>query len=156
MQFSCNNAQTRNALMFAPDADISPYSGPIKAAAEAKGEPKVVKYTNTRLPEHDGTKAGSVSEPASPTQSRIDAAIAGTPCKHHFMPPHSTRSLRRCRPSEITNWRQLLTRPCCSLANAVGIGSDCDETAHDMGHSERHPAYSVPVRRPRRTIARHP
>ncbi|KAI0734563.1 nuclear protein DGCR14 [Fomitopsis betulina] len=71
--------KTRNALMFAPDADISPYSGPIKAAAEAKGEPKGVKYTNTRLPEHDGTKAGSVSEPASPTQSRIDAAIAGTP-----------------------------------------------------------------------------
>ncbi|EPT03965.1 hypothetical protein FOMPIDRAFT_1114651 [Fomitopsis schrenkii] len=71
--------KTRNALMFAPDADISPYSAPTKSAAEAKGEPKVVKYGNTRLPEQDDRKGGSVSEPASPTQSRIDAAIAGTP-----------------------------------------------------------------------------
>ncbi|KZT75179.1 hypothetical protein DAEQUDRAFT_659728 [Daedalea quercina L-15889] len=72
--------KTRNALMFPPDADSSPYSvAATQTAAEGKGEPKIVKYSNTRLPEQVDKPTGSVSAPASPTQSRIDAAIAGTP-----------------------------------------------------------------------------
>ena len=97
-----------------------------------------------------------MSEPASPTQSRIDAAIAGTPCKHYFaLAPEDLFTEAMYRPVEITNRRQLLTRPFCALTNAVGTGPDRDEAAHDMGHAERHPAYPVAVRRPRRTFAQH-
>ncbi|KAH9937138.1 nuclear protein DGCR14 [Fomitopsis serialis] len=72
--------KARNAFMFPPDADVSPYHAPVtKAAVEVKGAPKAIKHGSTRLPEQDDTVAGSVSAPASPTQSRIDAAIAGTP-----------------------------------------------------------------------------
>lgn len=80
--------------MFPPDADVSPYTAPaVKVATDAKGAPKTVKHSNTRLPEQDDTPAGSVSAPASPTQSRIDAAIAGTPCKP---------MIGRCQQSHIT------------------------------------------------------
>ncbi|TFY61932.1 hypothetical protein EVJ58_g4196 [Rhodofomes roseus] len=72
--------KTRNALMFSPDADVSPYHAPAaKAPVEVKGEPKAIKHGNTRLPEQDDTPSRSMSAPASPTQSRLDAAIAGTP-----------------------------------------------------------------------------
>ncbi|KAF9229412.1 hypothetical protein BS17DRAFT_743465 [Gyrodon lividus] len=76
--------KTRNSLMFSPDADISPYdpsTSTISMAAEVN--PKVIKHRNTRLPEQDeeGQSRG-LSAPPSPTQSRIDAAIAGTPYRH--------------------------------------------------------------------------
>ncbi|OBZ79084.1 Protein DGCR14 [Grifola frondosa] len=72
--------KTRNALMFPPDADQSPYHpSASKALENAKSAPRVIKYGNTRLPEQDETRAGSPSAPPSPTRSRIDAAIAGTP-----------------------------------------------------------------------------
>lgn len=64
--------------MFSPDADESPYH--VSKVPEAKGPPKAIKHTSTRLPEQDDTPS-SVSAPPSPTRSRIDAAIAGTPCK---------------------------------------------------------------------------
>ena len=68
--------------MFPPDADVTPYeTSGFAAAQRARGEPKVIKHGNTRLPEQDES-AGSrnLSAPPSPTRSRIDAAIAGTPC----------------------------------------------------------------------------
>ncbi|KAI0080244.1 hypothetical protein K474DRAFT_1704802 [Panus rudis PR-1116 ss-1] len=73
--------RARNALMFMPDADVTPYQPPVsKIVPDAKSEPKVIKYNNTRLPEQDdGPSTSSISEPPSPTRSRIDAAIAGTP-----------------------------------------------------------------------------
>ena len=75
--------QTRNALMFPPDADVSPYNISIaQAIKDAKLTPKTIKHGNTRLPEQDDKLDHSVSAPPSPTRSRIDAAIAGTPCMH--------------------------------------------------------------------------
>ena len=70
--------------MFAPDADESPYHPkPVLAAGDAKPPPpKVIKYGNTRLPEQDDAPSSSISAPPSPTRSRIDAAIAGTPCAY--------------------------------------------------------------------------
>lgn len=74
--------QTRNALMFPPDADQSPYNPrPSLVSKDIKPPPpKVIKYGNTRLPEQDDRPSRSMSAPPSPTRSRIDAAIAGTPC----------------------------------------------------------------------------
>ncbi|TFY83766.1 hypothetical protein EWM64_g235 [Hericium alpestre] len=75
--------KARNALMFPPDADISPYdpSSSIKRMADAKNEPKIIKHGNTRLPEQeqDSSVSRGHSAPPSPTRSRIDAAITGTP-----------------------------------------------------------------------------
>ncbi|KAJ3537638.1 hypothetical protein NM688_g6653 [Phlebia brevispora] len=73
--------RARNALMFAPDADESPYHPkPAVTAADAKPPPpKIIKYNNTRLAEQEDVPSGSLDEPPSPTRSRIDAAIAGTP-----------------------------------------------------------------------------
>ncbi|KAH8102483.1 nuclear protein DGCR14 [Cristinia sonorae] len=72
--------KARNSLMFPPDADQTPYSSaPTQTTADPKAVPKVIKYGNTRLPEQDDTHSHSPAEPPSPTRSRIDAAIAGTP-----------------------------------------------------------------------------
>jgi protein DGCR14 len=69
--------------MFPPDADVSPYH-PSATLADASGDPKTIKYGNTRLPEQDDRSSSShaLSAPPSPTRSRVDAAIAGTPCTH--------------------------------------------------------------------------
>ncbi|KAH9922997.1 nuclear protein DGCR14 [Amylocystis lapponica] len=72
--------KTRNALMFPPDADESPYHPTVaNIAVEVKGGPKTIKHGNTRLSEQDDRSSRSLSAPPSPTRSRIDAAIAGTP-----------------------------------------------------------------------------
>lgn len=78
--------------MFPPDADESPYHlKPTPKPTDGKlPPPKVIKYGNTRLPEQDDTPKDSISEPPSPTRSRIDAAIMGTPCK--FWPISSVTS----------------------------------------------------------------
>ncbi|KAF8622223.1 hypothetical protein AX15_007164 [Amanita polypyramis BW_CC] len=72
--------KARNSLMFSPDADESPYH-PSPNEAEAKSDPKVIKYDNTRLPEqeHSSSASRGASVPPSPTRSRVDAAITGTP-----------------------------------------------------------------------------
>ncbi|KIJ68327.1 hypothetical protein HYDPIDRAFT_24617 [Hydnomerulius pinastri MD-312] len=73
--------KTRNSLMFPPDADVSPYDPSTSiVSAKPKVTPKVIKHGNTRLPEQDDTDhPRSLSAPPSPTHSRIDAAITGTP-----------------------------------------------------------------------------
>ncbi|KAI0778519.1 nuclear protein DGCR14 [Trametes elegans] len=72
--------KARNALMFPPDADVSPYHAPpANIVEDAKAAPRVIKHSNTRLPEQDDKPDHSISAPPSPTRSRIDAAIAGTP-----------------------------------------------------------------------------
>ncbi|KAG8219906.1 nuclear protein DGCR14 [Butyriboletus roseoflavus] len=73
--------KTRNSLMFPPDADVSPYDLPTSTVSvKADVVPRVVKHDNTRLLEQDTAgKRQSLSVPPSPTQSRIDAAIEGTP-----------------------------------------------------------------------------
>ncbi|KAF6766307.1 nuclear protein Es2-domain-containing protein [Ephemerocybe angulata] len=72
--------KARNSLMFSPDADVSPYHQ-TTSQKEPEKHPKVIKYDNTRLPEQDQPSAASrsTSAPPSPTRSRIDAAIEGTP-----------------------------------------------------------------------------
>ncbi|EKM61196.1 uncharacterized protein PHACADRAFT_247648 [Phanerochaete carnosa HHB-10118-sp] len=73
--------KARNALMFPPDADESPYHPkPRPVTTDDKPPPpKIIKYGSTRLPEQDDTPSQSISAPPSPTRSRIEAAIAGTP-----------------------------------------------------------------------------
>jgi protein DGCR14 len=72
--------RTRNSLMFSPGADVSPYDPSSAKSTPAKGPPKIIKHGNTRLAEQDERLSSSRSEPPSPTQSRVDNAIAGTPC----------------------------------------------------------------------------
>jgi protein DGCR14 len=70
--------------MFSPDADVSPYHPPSSSIQPtvANGVTKSIKHGNTRLPQQNDTSDSySSSAPPSPTRSRIDAAIAGTPCK---------------------------------------------------------------------------
>lgn len=69
--------------MFSPDADVTPYQNSGSSAADK--DPKIVRHGNTRLPEQEESgNAQSISAPPSPTRSRIDAAISGTPCKHQL------------------------------------------------------------------------
>lgn len=74
--------RARNSLMFSPGADVSPYDPSLakSAPAPSRGPPKTIKHGNTRLAEQEERLPSSWSEPPSPTQSRVDNAIAGTPC----------------------------------------------------------------------------
>ncbi|KAG6879724.1 hypothetical protein C0992_012327 [Termitomyces sp. T32_za158] len=67
--------KARNSFMFPPDADESPYH----RVPEAVPNPKVIKYNNTRLAENEQTSTDGQPVPPSPTRSRINAAITGTP-----------------------------------------------------------------------------
>ncbi|KAG6911875.1 hypothetical protein DXG01_000122 [Tephrocybe rancida] len=88
-------ASARNSLMFSPDADESPYHH----APGVIADHKVIKYNNTRLSEYDHSSSSSRghSAPPSPTRSRIDAAITGTP--YHPKSPTSNFSLVPTLPS---------------------------------------------------------
>ncbi len=68
--------------MFAPDADVSPYSVDVLGQMEkASGKPiSQIHHANTRLPEQSD-EFETRQEPPSPSRSRIAAAISGTPCK---------------------------------------------------------------------------
>ncbi|KAJ7103409.1 nuclear protein DGCR14 [Mycena belliarum] len=68
--------KARNSLMFPPDADESPYH---TRPTEASGDPRAIVHGSTRLPEQDDSRSRAVSAPPSPTRSRINAAITGTP-----------------------------------------------------------------------------
>ena len=74
--------KARNSLMFAPDADISPYDPPLDTS-ENDSVPKIVNYASTRLIEleHNAGDSRASSAPPSPTRSRVNAAISGTPCE---------------------------------------------------------------------------
>jgi len=77
--------RARNSLMFSPGVDVSPYDPSSSKSTPSKGPPKTIKHGNTRLPEQDESLSSSsraLSEPPSPTQSRVDNAIAGTPCTY--------------------------------------------------------------------------
>ena len=86
--------------MFPPDADESPYH---PKPTEPKPKERVIKHTNTRLPEQEeGEK--SRSEPPSPTRSRIDAAIMGTACQYTVpvsIPTHADYSCRQQHLSQL-------------------------------------------------------
>ncbi|GAA6019065.1 hypothetical protein JCM11491_002504 [Sporobolomyces phaffii] len=82
--------KNRNSLMFPPDADTDPSDPPPPSSTATgsgtgpklpMGEPKGIRYHATRLMEVEkgGFGAGSETGTPSPTRSRINAAIAGTP-----------------------------------------------------------------------------
>ncbi|KAF9068111.1 nuclear protein DGCR14 [Rhodocollybia butyracea] len=74
--------KARNSLMFPPDADSSPYhQKPKKSPPIPSNEARTIAYDSTRLAEQDYSSdvKRPLSEPPSPTRSRINAAIAGTP-----------------------------------------------------------------------------
>ncbi|KAF9499767.1 hypothetical protein BDN71DRAFT_1441346 [Pleurotus eryngii] len=76
----------RNSLMFPPDANESPYHPSTSAVTTPNS--KVVLHNNTRLPEQEESSnfSRSSSAPPSPTRSRIDAAISGTPYRPRSPP----------------------------------------------------------------------
>ncbi|OJA10826.1 hypothetical protein AZE42_00285 [Rhizopogon vesiculosus] len=82
--------KARNSLMFAPDADMTPYAPPA-SKAKPSDDIKIITHGNTRLPEQD-TQSRATSAPPSPTRSRIDAAITGTPY-HPRSPTNNNFSL---------------------------------------------------------------
>lgn len=73
--------KARNSLMFPPDADQSPYDNisSVPVPVPAKGGLRSIHYGGTRIVERE--EASGVTEPSSPTHSRVDAAIAGRPCE---------------------------------------------------------------------------
>ncbi|TFK89624.1 hypothetical protein K466DRAFT_518614, partial [Polyporus arcularius HHB13444] len=87
--------RARNALMFPPDADVSPYNPAAHTVEDAKAPPRVITHGNTRLPEQEEKPDHSISAPPSPTRSRIDAAIAGTP----YRPRSPTNDVNSLVPS---------------------------------------------------------
>ncbi|KAJ3719784.1 nuclear protein DGCR14 [Lentinula raphanica] len=93
--------KARNSLMFPPDADSSPYhQKPKNGSAVPTGEEKSISYGSTRLAEQEESTDVNkpLSEPPSPTRSRIMAAITGTPY-HPRDPSSSTFSLVPSLPS---------------------------------------------------------
>ncbi|KAG1826061.1 nuclear protein DGCR14 [Suillus subaureus] len=74
------NFKARNSLMFSPDADMSPYHRRT-SKAKASDDLGIITHVNTRLQEQDegDSQSRAASAPPSPTRSRIDAAITGTP-----------------------------------------------------------------------------
>ncbi|EJT99893.1 hypothetical protein DACRYDRAFT_101031 [Dacryopinax primogenitus] len=70
--------KTRNAFMFPPDADSSPYHPPPPPApgvdSSAAAPQKVINHSNTRLLEQEDEK---IQEPPSPSRSRISRTIRG-------------------------------------------------------------------------------
>ncbi|KAF9512356.1 hypothetical protein BS47DRAFT_1376983 [Hydnum rufescens UP504] len=119
--------KNRNALMFAPDADVSPYhsqADPTSNATPTTGDPKVVKHANTRLPTQSESDAAS-SVPPSPTRSRIGAAISGTPYHSRVddtpkvngfgfvdaLPSPSPSQLGPAAMKELMTWGTLLGTP---------------------------------------------
>ncbi|ESK98326.1 aspartate aminotransferase [Moniliophthora roreri MCA 2997] len=83
--------KARNSLMFPPDADASPYHEKPKIDTIPKGEERSIQHGSTRLPEQDDSTSHSqsLSAPPSPTRSRIDAAIQGTPYRPHSPTTHN-------------------------------------------------------------------
>lgn len=76
--------------MFSPDADVSPYHPPTKMIPtdNKRVEEKIIMYGNTRMVEQEhSVHSSGLSEPPSPTRSKVGAAISGTPCKLFIYPP---------------------------------------------------------------------
>ncbi|KAF9460775.1 nuclear protein DGCR14 [Collybia nuda] len=73
--------RARNSLMFPPDADESPYHPTLSYNIKDGGDPKSIQYGSTRLSEQDHSSSSFHGDtaPPSPTRSRINAAITGTP-----------------------------------------------------------------------------
>ena len=102
--------RARNSLMFSPGADVSPYDPSSAKSTPAKGPPRIIKHGNTRLAEQDERLSSSRSEPPSPTQSRVDNAIAGTPCTSTTLVSRACTQLTRF-PQTDQNHPESMTFP---------------------------------------------
>jgi len=111
--------KARNALMFAPDADVSPHLP--TSSDKVPPDPKSIKHGNTRLPEQDDSTP-DIAEPPSPTRSRIDAAIAGaqyqprSPNSRNFplvaaMPSPTPSELGAAAVKQLMTWGTLNATP---------------------------------------------
>ncbi|KAI0271332.1 nuclear protein DGCR14 [Gloeopeniophorella convolvens] len=130
--------RARNALMFSPGADVSPY-GPLNSSSRnvpPTGPPKIITHGSTRLPEQDESLSSSraASEPPSPTQSRVNHAIAGTPYRPRSPGVNNfsyVPSLPSPTPSELgpAAVKQLMTWG--TLAGTPRILSQSDDPAED-------------------------
>jgi hypothetical protein len=133
--------RARNSLMFLPDAD-APSHNAHRPAALAKGDPKVIKHSNTRLPEQEEgpTAARRLSAPPSPTRSRIDAAIVGEPCASTllFLRCAPSDVFGACRPTKVARRRRIFLRPRHAVADAVRARARGREAVDDDGHTPRH------------------
>jgi protein DGCR14 len=141
--------RARNSLMFSPGVDVSPYD-PSNSLVPAKGPPKTIKHGSTRLLEQDESLSSSqaMSEPPSPTQSRVDNAIAGTPCtfyhawlyvcagKAHHSPYRQTK---------ITRDQQFLIRSFPSITYTIRTWTSGCQTAYDLGNSRRNTSHSLTI-----------
>jgi protein DGCR14 len=132
--------------MFAPDADESPYHQSLSTAdASARGDPKAILHSNTRLPSsfEDNFPSTSSAVPPSPARSRVAAAIAGTPYRPHVetpriqgfgfvdaLPSPTPEQLGPKRVKELMTWGTLLGTP-----RVVGG----DDTAADEASSAATP-----------------
>lgn len=183
--------QNRNSLMFPPDADADPSDPPplqhassasaaAGAAASASnatssnpvlplGEPKGIRYHATRLMDlergegrlDDGSEGGT----PSPSRSRINAAISGTPCQspRSFLPCRSlalnssqsaSRSWLGCgRPTRLVvdaSGQQLFV--CVGVAFAARSPARTASAARvdDVGFNRSDPGHGARQQRPRR------
>lgn len=122
--------------MFSPDADESPYHPTsINAAVD---DPKFIKYGNTRLPEYEAGPSGQ-SAPPSPTRSRIDAAIAGTPCRLILMLKEFA-SFVFYRPTEVTS---AISYTDSSISDPFRTWTSCCKATHDLGDTQRHTSHYI-------------
>jgi protein DGCR14 len=144
--------RARNSLMFSPGVDVSPYDPSSSSAKNpfAKGPLKTIKHGNTRLPEQNDegmSLSQARSEPPSPTQSRVDNAIAGTPCTglSCWLRVVQNSSFFAHRQTKITRSQQFLLRPRASIPYTVRTWTGGGQTAHDLGNSRGNTSHSPTI-----------
>ncbi len=138
--------RARNSLMFSPGADMSPYDPSSAKSTPAKGPPQAIKHGNTRLTEQDESMSSSraMSEPPSPTQSRVDNAIAGTPCMFtSLIYARVCNSYDSLRQTKITRSQQFLLCSIASIPHTVRTRTNSSQTVNDMGNSRRNTSHSI-------------
>jgi len=128
--------QTRNSLMFPPDADSSPYHQRPKPVVVPKGEEKSIAYGSTRLPEQDDSTSTSrcLSEPPSPTRSRIDAAIQGTECKLSGPYTVLTTCSFHSRSPQVSYKRQILSGTQSTFSDTFRTRPCSRQRVNDLGY----------------------
>ena len=141
--------RARNSLMFSPGVDVSPYD-PSNSLVPAKGPPKTIKHGSTRLLEQDESLSSSqaISEPPSPTQSRVDNAIAGTPCTfyHAWLCVCASKAHHSpYRQTKITRDQQFLIRSFSPIPYTIRTWTSGCQTAHDLGNSRRNTSHSLTI-----------
>jgi hypothetical protein len=139
--------------MFHPDADVSPYKPP---PSDNPKDLRVIKHSSTRLLSQEETLP--IPVPPSPTQSRIDALIMGTPCTFYFTRHFSYKILNCClssfcrtkrRSSAVTYVKYFVPRSQPTITHTHRAWANSCETADDMGHAKCHPTHHLGGRRTR-------